>query len=113
MVNVTIDEIKAGVEAWIVQARAEAVSNTCSRILYILWLNHPEIDFSFFGGEVVEEVKRYAAEAAEDVEASTPLDSTEVISLAVNAEVQPVEVAKAQPVEAAEVKPAKPTASLS
>ena len=50
MANATIDDIKAGVDARISQAREEAISDNCSGFLYTLWLNHPEMDFSFFGG---------------------------------------------------------------
>jgi len=57
MVSVAVDEIKANVDAWIAQACQEAVSDTYSRFLYTLCLNHPEMDFSFFGDEVIKEVK--------------------------------------------------------
>jgi len=60
---VAINEIKAGVDGRITQARKEAVSDTSLGFLYTLWLNHPELDFSFFDDEVVEKVKQYAAEA--------------------------------------------------
>ncbi|XP_052172158.1 uncharacterized protein LOC127788082 [Diospyros lotus] len=92
MANATIDEIKAGIEARIDQARKEAVSDTCSGFLYTLWLNHPEMDF--FGEEAVEEVKQYAIEAVEVAEASTPLNSSEIASLAANVEIQPTEAAE-------------------
>ena len=75
----TISEIKVEVEARIGQAHEEAMSDTYSGFLYTLWLNHPEVDFSFFGEEAIEEVKQYAAKTVNDVEASTPLDPTEVI----------------------------------
>ena len=71
------------------------------------------MDFSFFGGEVVEEVKRYAVEAAENAEASTPLDSTKVVLLATNAEVQLAKATEVQLVKAAEVQPAEAVTPLS
>ena len=109
----TIDEIKVAMEVWIAQAPEEAISDTCSGFLYTLWLKHPEMDFSFFGREAVEKVKRYAIEVVENTEASTPLDSTEVVLPAANAEVQPAEAAEIQLVKATEVQPAKVIAPLS
>ena len=55
------------------------------------------MDFTFLGEEVVEEVKRYAAEAAEGAEAFTQLNLSEVVSPAANAEVQPAEVTEVLP----------------
>ena len=109
----TINEIKVGVEAQIDQACKEAVSDTCSGFLYTLWLNHLEVDFSFFGEEAIEEVKGYAAEAAKDVEASTPLDPTELVLPNANIEVKLANNAKVQPTEAAEVQPADAAAPSS
>ena len=68
-------------EARIHKAHKEAVSDTCSGFLYTLWLKHPEMDFSFFNEEAVEEVKRYAVEAANDTEASALLDPSDVAPL--------------------------------
>ena len=82
-----------GVDARLAQACAKVMSNTCSGFFYTLWSNHSEMNFSF-GGEAVEEVKRYAAEAAKGAKASTPLNSSEVVPPAANAEVQPAEVAE-------------------
>ena len=110
MENVAIDEIKACVDARIAQARKEAVFDTCSGFLYTLWMNHPELDFSFFGDEVVEEVKQYAAEAAQSAEISILPDPSEVAPLAVQSEVPPAEV---QLAEAAEVQSAEAASSLS
>ena len=53
MVSAAIDDIKASVEAQIDQACKEVKSDTCSGFLYTLWLNHPEMDFSFFGDEAI------------------------------------------------------------
>ena len=94
----TIDEIKAGVEVRIAQAHEEAISDTCSSFLYTLWLQYPEMDFSFFGEEVVDEVKQYAADAAKDIETSIPQDPSEVAppNAGIEAEVQPT-VAVAPP----------------
>ena len=47
------------------------------------------MDFFFFGEKVIVEVKRFAAEAAKDAEASTLLDPSEVIPPVANAKVQP------------------------
>ena len=58
------------------------------------------MDFFFFGGEAVKEVKRYMAEAAKDAEASTSLDSSEIIWPTADAEVLPAEAAEVQPAEA-------------
>ena len=81
------------------QARKEAMSNTCLRFLYILWLNHPEIDFIFFGEEAIEEVNRYATEAIKDAKTSTPLNPTELVPSTSNTEVLPAEATKIQPIE--------------
>lgn len=88
MEDMTINEIKAGVEAQINQAREEAISDTCSGFLYSLWLNHQEMDFTFFSEEAIEEVKRLAAKTAKDAEASTSLDPNEVIPPAANVQVK-------------------------
>jgi len=90
--NVAINEIKEGMDSRIVQARKEAMLDTCSRYLYTLWLNHPELDFSFFGDEAVEEVKQYAAEVAQNVKISILPDPLEVAPLAVQPEVSIAEV---------------------
>jgi len=56
-----------------------------------LWVKHPEMDFSFFGEEAVEEVKRFVAQASKDAEASTLQDQSGVVPLAVNVEGQPTD----------------------
>ena len=63
------------------------------------------MDFSFFGDEAVEEVKQYANEAAENVEASILSDPFEVMPPTVHTEVYPARAAEAQPNEASEVQP--------
>ena len=92
MANVVIDEIKACLDAQIAQAHQETVLDTCSGFLYTLWLNHPELNFSFFDDEAVEKVKQYAANAPQSAEASTLPDPSEVASLAVQSEVPLAEV---------------------
>ena len=105
-----INEIKEGVDSRIVQARKEAVLDTCSGYLYTLWLNHAELDFSFFGDEAVEEVKQYAVDAAQSAEVSTLPGPSKVTPPAVQLEVPPVEV---QPAKATEVQLAGAAPSLS
>jgi len=79
MTSAAIDDIKEDVEARIDQACKEVKSNTCSGFLHTLWLNYPEMDFSFFSDQAVEEVKRYAVEAIKNTEAATLLDSSKVV----------------------------------
>ena len=104
MENTVIDDIKASVDDRISQTCEVVVSDTCSGFLYILWLNHPKMDFSFFAEEAIEEMKWYVTKAAKDVEASTPLNPTEVVPPAIDSK------AKVQPTEASEVQPAEATA---
>ncbi|XP_052191907.1 uncharacterized protein LOC127801094 [Diospyros lotus] len=47
--KMTIDDIRAEVGERMDAARRETRSDTCSAFLYTLWVNHPEMNFSFFG----------------------------------------------------------------
>ena len=95
MATGTIDEIKASVEVRIAQACEEAIFDTCSGFLYTLWLEHPEMDFSFFSEKAVEEMKRYTADVVKDTETSIPQDPFEVASpnAGTGVEVQPTAAA--------------------
>ena len=95
MTNETIDEIKASVKAWIVQACKEVVFDTCLGFLFTLWQNYPWMNFSFFGDEVAEEVKQYAAEVAENAEISILPDLFEIASPVAHIEVQPARAVEA------------------
>lgn len=57
-------QIKAEVETRVAKEREEVEFKTCSQFLFTLWEEHPKLDFSFFGEEVVEEVKKFATQAA-------------------------------------------------
>ena len=64
------------------------------------------MDFSFFGDEVVEEVKQYAADTTQSAKASLLPDPFKATPPTIqpkvpSAEVQPVEAAEVQPVGAA------------
>jgi len=58
-------------EVRVLQARKEATEKTSNKFLYTLWKYHLELDFSFFGKEAVEEVKKYAVRAARKTQAKT------------------------------------------
>ena len=83
------------------------MSDTCSGFLYTLWLNHHEIDFSFFGDKAVEKVKQYTNEAAQNAKTSTLPDPSEVAQPTTHAKVSPTEAAEVLLIEAAEVQPTK------
>ena len=55
---------KAKVEARVAKELEEVESETCSQFLFTLWVEHPELNFSFFSEEAVEEVKKFVVEAA-------------------------------------------------
>ena len=77
----TIAEIKAEMEVRIARACVETKSRISSGFLYTLWKRHPELDFSFFGKDAVEEVQKFASLAAKKKtsEASTSLDQSGVV----------------------------------
>lgn len=63
------------------------------------------MDFSFFGGQAVEKVQRYGAEATKNVEVATSLEPSKVAPSVAHEEVEPSGVIEVQPAEATEVQP--------
>ncbi|XP_052198118.1 uncharacterized protein LOC127805003 [Diospyros lotus] len=58
-----VKQLKVNIEVRVAKEHKEVKFDICSAFVFTLWKAHPDLDFSYFGEEVVEAVKKYVVDA--------------------------------------------------